>query len=137
MYVRVATKIGYFVEECFFTGWLEPSEVCLWSLKYFSKLKAAFCEYWKSVKISCVYKEFGIKTKKVQEQLTGEMKFYWVITWFLLLRGREIKFCWEAVESTKEFFYTGVEWANFWLAGELCLSSSPVGKTMQNFLLTT
>ena len=44
MYVRVATKIGYFVEECFFTGWLEPSEVCLWSLKYFSKLKAAFCE---------------------------------------------------------------------------------------------
>ena len=78
----------------------------------------------------CVYKEFEIKTKMVQAQLTGEMKFCWVITWFLLCRG-------EAVESTKEFFYAGVEWVNFWLAGELCLSPSPVGKTMQNFLLTT
>ena len=85
----------------------------------------------------CVYKEFGIKTKMVQAQLTGEMKFCWVITWFLLCRGRGIKSCWEAVESTKEFFYAGVEWVNFWLAGELCLSPSPVGKTMQNFLLTT
>ena len=59
------------------------------------------------------------------------------ITWFLLCRGRGIKSCWEAVESTKEFFYAGVEWVNFWLAGELCLSPSPVVKTMQNFLLTT
>ena len=41
-------------------------------LNIFSKLKTAFCEYWASTKIkismTCVSKEYGIKTKIVHKQ---------------------------------------------------------------------
>ena len=46
----------------------------------FLKLKVALCEYWTLVKIkinmTCVYKEYEIKTEMVQEQwLQLKMKF--------------------------------------------------------------
>ena len=55
-----------------FTGWWKPEEEWFWRSEPFSKLKTAFCEDWTSIKIkismTCVSKEYEIKTKMVQEQ---------------------------------------------------------------------
>ena len=77
----------------FFTGGWEPQEEWFWWFQPFSKLKRAFCEYWTSIKIkvsmTCVSKEYEIKTKMVQKQwLQLKIMFYRVITWkFLFTRG--------------------------------------------------
>ena len=53
------------------TGWLEPKEEWFWPFEPFSELKTAFCEYWKlidsKISMTCVYKEYEIKTKMVQK----------------------------------------------------------------------
>ena len=56
------------------------------------KLKKTFFENWTSIKIkissACVYEEYEVKIKMVQEQwLQLKMKFYSVITWKLLFNG--------------------------------------------------
>ena len=55
----------------FFTTWWELEKEWFWQFKPFSKLKTPFCEYWTSIKIkismTCVSKEYEIKTKMVQE----------------------------------------------------------------------
>ena len=100
----------------FFNGWLKPEEEWFWSCKPFSKIKATFCKYWTSIKIkigmTCVYKEYKVKIKMVQEQMaTAKNDFFWIITWKLLfsgaginvlLEGGWIKILWE--ESTKGDF---------------------------------
>ena len=63
-----------------FTGWREPEEEWFWLFEPFSKLKAAFCEYWTWIKIkinmTSVSKEYEIKTKMEQEQcLLLKMQF--------------------------------------------------------------
>ena len=79
----------------FFTGWWEPHSNLF---KLFSKLKAAFCEYWTSIKIkismTCVYKEYEIRTKMVQKQwLQLKMKFWGgVLIWKLLFSWEELTF---------------------------------------------
>ena len=56
----------------FFTEWRKPEEEWFWQFKPFSKLKTAFSECWTSIKIkinmTCVSKEYEIKTKMEQEQ---------------------------------------------------------------------
>ena len=56
----------------FFTGWRKPEEERFWWFEPFSKLKTALCEYWTSIKITvnmtCVSKEYEVKTKMEQEQ---------------------------------------------------------------------
>ena len=67
-------------------------EEWFWPFEPFSKLKAAFCEYWTSIKIkirmTCVYREYEIKTKMVQEQ--------WLHLWmkFLLVYNMKIVIKW-------------------------------------------
>ena len=77
----------------FFTRWWEPEEERFWRFKPFSKPKTTFCEYWTSIKIkismACVFKEYEIKTKMVQEQWL-QLKvtlYYRVTTWRLLFSG--------------------------------------------------
>ena len=71
----------------FFTGWSEPEEELFWWFKCFSKLKTAFCVYWTSTKIkinmTCVSKEYEIKTKMEQEQ--------WLQLKILFLSGYNLK----------------------------------------------
>ena len=61
----------YWVGGNIFTGWRKPEQEWFWWFERFSKLKTAFCEYWTSIKIktnmTCVSKEFEIKTKMEQE----------------------------------------------------------------------
>ena len=56
----------------FFTGWWECEEDLFLQFKLFLELKTPFYEYWTSVKIkismTCVSKDYEIKTKIVQEQ---------------------------------------------------------------------
>ena len=62
--------------------------------------------------MTCVYKEYKVKIKMVQEQMaTAKNDFFWIITWKLLfsgaginvlLEGGWIKILWE--ESTKGDF---------------------------------
>ena len=56
----------------FFTGWREPDEKRFWRFEPFSKLRTTFHECWTSIKIkinmTCVSKEYEIKTKMEQEQ---------------------------------------------------------------------
>ena len=56
----------------FCVGWWEPEEEWFWPFKPFSKLKTTFCKYWTLIKIkislACVYKEYEVKVKMVQEQ---------------------------------------------------------------------
>ena len=63
----------------FFTGWWKPEEESFLQFEPSSKLKTAFCEYWTSIKIklsiTCVSKEYEIKTKMVQEWLKLKMRF--------------------------------------------------------------
>ena len=64
----------------FCVGWWEPEEEWFWPIKPFSKLKTTFCKYWTLIKIkislACVYKEYEVKVKMVQEQwLQLKMKF--------------------------------------------------------------
>ena len=59
---------------------------------YHFKAKKTFFENWTSIKIkissTCVYEEYEVKIKMVQEQwLQLKMKFYSVITWKLLSNG--------------------------------------------------
>ena len=60
------------LEGIFFTRWREPEEEWFWRFEPFSKLKTAFCEYWTSIKMkvnmTCVSKEYEIKTKQEQGQ---------------------------------------------------------------------
>ena len=82
-----------------FAKWWEPEEEWFWWFEYFSKLKAAFFEYWTSIKIKismlCISKDHEIKTKMVQEQwLQIKMTFiffYWVE---LIFSGEQIKVWW-------------------------------------------
>ena len=71
----------------FFTGWKEPEDEWFWQFEPFSKLKTAFCEYWTSIKIkinmTCVSKEYEIKTKMEQEQ--------WLQLKMLFLLGYNLK----------------------------------------------
>ena len=77
-------EMGNFArEESFIRCW-ESEKKWTWSYEPFS-----FCKFWTSIKMkinmNCVYKEYKIKAKMVQEQwLQLKMKFYWVITWKLL-----------------------------------------------------
>ena len=54
------------------TRWWEPEEEFFWWSEPFLKLKTAFCNYWILIKINismtCVSKEYEIKTKVVEEQ---------------------------------------------------------------------
>ena len=73
-------RIGNFAGGEFFTGWLEPEVEWFRQFQPFPKLKTAFSEYWTTIKIkismTCVYKEYEIKTKMVQEHwLQLKMKF--------------------------------------------------------------
>ena len=77
---------------CYFTGWSEAEEEWFWLFEPFSELQRTFCKYWASIKIkisiTCVYKEYKVKFKMVQQHwLQLKMKFYWVITWKLLFSG--------------------------------------------------
>ena len=91
----------------FFAGWWEPKEEWFWRFKPFSKLKTTFCEYLTSIKIkismTCVSKEYEIKTKMVQEQwLQLKMTFlffYWVE---LTFGGEERKILWEFLTSGRD-----------------------------------
>ena len=57
--------------EGFFVGLWESKE-WFWLIKPFSKLKESLCKYRTSIKMkismTCVYKDYGVKTKMVQEQ---------------------------------------------------------------------
>ena len=57
------------------------------TIRTFFKLKTAFCEYWASIKIkinmTCLYKEYEIKTKMEQEQ--------WIQLKTLFLLGYNLK----------------------------------------------
>ena len=50
----------------------EPEKELFWQLEPFSELNTTFCIYWTSIKMkismTCVYKEYKIKRKMVQEQ---------------------------------------------------------------------
>ena len=90
-------------------------------LNLFLSKKMAFCEYWTSIKIkismTCVSKEYKIKTKMVHEQwLQLKWSLYWVITWKLLFsggRGR-INLWWKEKKNlVGRNFSRWVEWANF------------------------
>ena len=116
------------------TGWREPEEEWFWWFEPFSMLKTAFHECWTSIKIkinmTCVLKEYKIKTKMEQEQwLQLKCCFYWVITFnykyiinitinnCCLVGGGELNSC--GGESTRVlggFFQVG-GWANFRLVG--------------------
>ena len=90
----------------FFTGGKEPEEEWFWRFETFTKLKTAFCEYWKSIKIKInMTKEYEIKTKIEQEHwLQLKMLFLlgynWKLlfsggwSWLLVERGRGIKIWW-------------------------------------------
>ena len=71
----------------FSTGQWEPEEEWFWSMEPFSKVKIAFCEYWILIKIkismTCVSKEYEIKTKMVHEQ--------WIQLKMLFLLGYNLK----------------------------------------------
>ena len=73
----------------FFTGGKEPEEEWFWRFETFSKLKAAFCEYWTSIKIKInMTKEYEIKTKIEQEHwLQLKMLFLLAYNWKLLFSG--------------------------------------------------
>ena len=64
-----------------FTGWWEPEEESFWPFEPFSKLKTAFCGYWTLIKITismtCVSKEYEIKTKMVHEQWLQAEEWFW------------------------------------------------------------
>ena len=70
-----------------FNGWRVPEEQWSWRFKPFSKLKIALSEYWTSIKIkinmTCVSKEYEIKTKMEQEQ--------WLQLKMLFLLGYNLK----------------------------------------------
>ena len=86
--------------------------------------------------MTCVYKEFEIKTKMVQEQLMQvKWTFCWVKTWKMLFRERGIKSCWRPVESIGVIFQRKA--ANFGLVGENTPFSFPSRENLQNFLVTT
>ena len=58
----------------------EPEVELIWSFESFSKLKTTFSKYCTSIKIkismTCVYKEYEVKIKMVQEQwLQLKVKF--------------------------------------------------------------
>ena len=89
----------------FFSSWSEPEEEWFWWFEPFSKLKTAFCEYWTSLKIkismTCVSKEYKIKTKMIQKQrLHLKMTFLLGCSFKIVKllfngeRGREIKIWW-------------------------------------------
>ena len=64
----------------FFIGLWESEKKLFWLFKPFSKVKTTFCNYWTSIKIkismTCVYKEYKVKIKMVQEQwLQLKLKF--------------------------------------------------------------
>ena len=115
----------------FFTRWWESEEEWFWRFKNFSKLKTAFCEYWTSIKIkislTCVSKEYEIKTKLVQEQWLQQKNYavifllgYWVE---LTFRGEGIKIWWGKTMISKL------------LAGGYGDSPfHPVGKTLSLFI---
>ena len=85
----------------FFMGWWEPEEEWFSWFKPFSKLNSAFYEYWTSIKIkismTCVFKEYKIKTKMVKKHWRHLKMFLLgcnlkiVIKWgdWLLVGGRE------------------------------------------------
>ena len=79
----------------FFTGWWEPKEKWFWQFKPFSKLKTTFYEYWTSIKIkismTCVWKEYEIKTKMVQAQCL-HLKFDIYIYIYIYKRALPIGF---------------------------------------------
>ena len=79
--------IRNFTEWKFFTGWREPEEEWFWQFQPFSEWKTAFCEYWTSIKtkinMTCVSKEYEIKTKMEQEQ--------WLQLKVLFLLGNSLK----------------------------------------------
>ena len=86
----------------FFTRWWEPEEKWFWQFENFSKLKAAFCEYWAPIKfkisIICVSKEYEIKTGAMN---TAKMTF------LVFLLGC-IDFWWERIK----IWWGRCEWAN-------------------------
>ena len=92
-----------------------------WWFEPFSKLKAAFYEYWTLLKIrismTCLTKEYEIKTK------------YWVITWKPLFGGGRSIFGWGDFSRG-----SWREWANFWLVEGIPPISS-VGKTLYAYNL--
>ena len=71
----------------FFTVWMESEEEWFWQFEPFLKLKPVFCEYWTSIKnkinMTCVSKEYEIKTKIGQEQ--------WLQLKMLFLLGYNLK----------------------------------------------
>ena len=81
------TGLGNFTGGNFFTGWREPEEEWIWEFEPFSKLKAAFCEYWTSIRITInmtyVSKDYEFKTKMEQEQ--------WLQQKMLFLLGYNLK----------------------------------------------
>ena len=123
--VRGVGGVENFTGGDFFTGGKEPEEEWFWRFETFTKLKTAFCEYWKSIKIKInMTKEYEIKTKIEQEHwLQLKMLFLlgynWKLlfsggwSWLLVERGRGIKIWW-----FERIFLVGGgggagEWANF------------------------
>ena len=79
-------RIGNFTRGVFLLG-RKPEEEWFWWFKPFLKLRAAFRGYWMSIKIkiniTCVSKEYEIKTKMEQEQ--------WLQLKILFLLGYNLK----------------------------------------------
>ena len=107
----------------FFVGWLESDKDWFWPFEPFSMLKT-FCKTLIKIKLAWpVCTEYEIKMSyELWPQL--KMKFYWVITWKLLLSGgggneplmdRNKNLVWG--ESTKRRFFLVGEWANFLQVG--------------------
>ena len=90
----------------FFIGCWESKEEWVWTFLLFLKLKTTFYRYWTLIKskisVTCVYKEYEVKTKIVQEQwIQLNMKFSF-------FQGRREELYWGTV-----FLNEGREWAYF------------------------
>ena len=73
--------MGNFARMDCFSGCWESEEEWFWPFEPFSKLEITLCKYWTLFKIkismTCVYKEYEVKIKVVQEQwLQLKMKFF-------------------------------------------------------------
>ena len=147
--------IGNFTAGNFFTGQREPEEEWFWQFERFLKLKKAFFECWTSIKtkinMTCVSKQYGIKTKLEQEQrLQLKMLFLlghdliivwgnWLLVWEWGREGAGRKIWWEgAFWGDCSRWAGGGRWINFRLVGGLPPSPS-VGTTListNNFIIS-
>ena len=87
----------------------------IFTIRAFSKLKTTFCKYWKLIKmkviVTCVYKEYKVKIKKVQE--------HWIQLRMKFLLGYKMKIlCGDELSVEKAKYLVGVYWGNFsWWSG--------------------